>query len=167
MLAAVIPQQLPMCLSINSQVSVPKFQRVAHGPHMCFCVKLKPTISAFYNSKHSVIKDSKSTSRTDWGIYTENNILYNHSANSTDNNVLFLSRFCFFFWTGLSINSTPSDLQVTLPQESKEFLFHWSTSNCSAALLILAFDLTLKLLFTSWQKLQLLHVILYLKTGKR
>lgn len=101
------------------------------------------------------------------GEFTLKITLYNHSANSTDNNVLFLSRFCFFFWTGLSINSTPSDLQVTLPQESKEFLFHWSTSNCSAALLILAFDLTLKLLFTSWQKLQLLHVILYLKTGKR
>lgn len=82
---------------------------------MCFCAKLKPTATTLYNSKHLVIKDSKNTSRTDCGIYTENNILCNHSTMGKDTSVPFLSRFwgflgvgCsfFFFWVGFSINFT-------------------------------------------------------------
>lgn len=46
--------------------------------------------------KTLVIKDSKNTSRTDCGIHTENNILYNNSTMGKDTNVPFLCRFSFF-----------------------------------------------------------------------
>lgn len=64
---------------------------------MCFCAKLHPTTATLHNSKHLVIKDSKNTSRTDCGIYIENNIFYNHSTMGKDTNVPFWVGFVSFF----------------------------------------------------------------------